>query len=173
MDESEQLSSSSTTTGPSAAPPLYAPPPAPSSPHGITKLQGTLIIVLLCAVVGVGAAVVYFAATNQFSSANYEHNTVAMLEKLSSPKYEYKVLEYLSAGPNKTGNGAFKYTSITPDAQELTALGAQGWQVVSSYLEMETAWPNFGDSEYVTGIQPNVRPQRVVVLLQRRLPLSN
>jgi hypothetical protein len=49
---------------------------------------------------------------------------------------------------------------------------------------METAHPNFGNSEYVTGLQPNIRPQRVVLVLRRRfeqkqddpaapLPVSN
>ena len=169
MDETQQ------TAGPAGAgqgaPPAATTPPSP--PSVVTRLQGIVIILLLCVAVAVGAALAYFAATNQFSSANYEHNTVALLMKLSSPKYEYKVLEYYSASPNRTGSGAFKPTSITPDADELNALSAKGWQVAGSYLEMETAWPNFGAAKYVTGIQPNVRPQRLVVVLQRRLPLSD
>jgi hypothetical protein len=48
--------------------------------------------------------------------------------------------------------------------QCMTLLG-----IVGSYLEIETAYPNFGDSKYVTGLQPNVRPQRLVLVLRHRI----
>ncbi len=51
----------------------------------------------------------------------------------------------------------------------LNKLGSEGWELSSSYLEMETAWVNFGKNEYVTGLQPNIRPQRVVLVFKRKL----
>lgn len=84
-------------------------------------------------------------------------------------RYEYKVLAVMSEGHERTGETAMKYAAITPSDTELSALGAEGWEIVGSYLELETAYPNFGDSKYVTGLQPNIRPQRAVILLRRRV----
>lgn len=81
-------------------------------------------------------------------------------------RYEYKVLTVNSEGHDRTGEAAMKFTTVTPSESELSKLGAQGWEIVASYLEMETAYPNFGKAEYVTGLQPNVRPQRVVIILR-------
>ena len=144
-----------------------SPQPARS---GISNRQGTVIIVLLCLVTVVAAVLAYVAVTNQFSSPKYEQKSTALLSQLTSPKYEFKTVEFFGSSPSRQGGGAFKYSSIDADEAQLNALGAKGWEVVSSYLEMETAWPNFGSSKYVTGLQPNVRPQRLVIVLQRRLP---
>ncbi len=86
----------------------------------------------------------------------------------SAPKWEYKVVYVLNEGYNRTGSEALKYSTVTPDEASLNKLGDDGWELVSSYLEMETAYPNFGSSDYVTGIQPNIRPQRVVLIFKRR-----
>jgi hypothetical protein len=115
----------------------------------------------------------FLAATNQFTSPKYEYKTTALMKQFISPKYEYKTIAFFGTAPSRTGSGAFKYTSIDPDVAQLNALGAQGWEVVGTYLEMETAFANFGNAKYVTGIQPNVRPQRLVVVLERRLPVSD
>ena len=84
--------------------------------------------------------------------------------------YEYTTVTFYSAEISRKGSGAFDYTSINISEERLNMLGLEGWEAVGSYLEMETAYPNFGDSNYVTGIQPNVRPQAVVVILKR--PIS-
>jgi len=46
-------------------------------------------------------------------------------------------------------------------------------ELVDSYLEMETVHPNFGDSRYVTGLQPNVRPQRLVLIFERPIDVRD
>jgi hypothetical protein len=145
----------------------------PSSPAPTTKRQGIVIILLLCATLVVGLALAYFAAVNQFSSPKYEHKTIALLKQLSSPQYEYKTIDFYGKGPKRTGSGALEFTSITPNERKLNALGAEGWEVVGTYLEIETAFPNFGSAKYVTGLQPNVRPQRLVLVLQRRVPVND
>ena len=89
-------------------------------------------------------------------------------EQLSA-RYEYKVLSVPSDAPARTGADALKQTMIQPSDKDLTKLGSDGWEVVGTYVEMETAYPNFGDEKYVTGLQPNIRPQRVVVILRRRV----
>lgn len=45
--------------------------------------------------------------------------------------------------------------------------GRQGWDLVSCFLEMETARPNYGNQDYHAGIKPNVRPSRAVLLFKR------
>ncbi len=86
-----------------------------------------------------------------------------------SEKWEYKVVPVLSEGHSRTDEGAGNFSSVNPSEAMLNKLGSEGWELSSSYLEMETAWMNFGKSEYVTGLQPNIRPQRVVLVFKRRL----
>jgi hypothetical protein len=82
--------------------------------------------------------------------------------------WEYKVVAVSPKGNvERTGAAAFSTVTITPSDSELDALGAEGWELVTSYLEMESAYPNFGDEKYVTGLQPNVRPQRVILIFKR------
>jgi hypothetical protein len=88
---------------------------------------------------------------------------------LLEPRYEYKVLTVAADVHDRTGSDALKPAGITLDDRELSKLGGQGWDVVASFLELETAYPNFGDAKYVTGLQPNVRPQRVVLVLRHRI----
>lgn len=84
-------------------------------------------------------------------------------------KWEYKVLSVISEGHNREGSSAGKFSSVTPSVESINALGKEGWELSTSYLEMETAWVNFGNDRYVSGLQPNVRPQRVVMIFKRKL----
>jgi hypothetical protein len=36
-------------------------------------------------------------------------------------------------------------------------MGKEGWELVSTYTEIGTSFPNFGNSEYVTGLRDNTR----------------
>ena len=90
-------------------------------------------------------------------------------KKLIAPKWDYKVVEYYSDQTGRTGSGALNPSTVSIPENELNELGKQGWELVSSHIENETAYPNFGDSEYVTGLQPNVRPQKVVLLFKKPL----
>lgn len=80
--------------------------------------------------------------------------------------WEYKII-YYTGYYSRDGSEAFKYQTITPNETELTKLGEEGWEIATSYLEMETAYPNFGRDDYHTGIKENVRPQRLVIILKR------
>jgi hypothetical protein len=132
------------------APPL---PVAPRLPPGSTSRgQGVAVIILLCALLAIGCTLIALAATGR-----------------SNPAYEYKQVAFFADGSDRTGTGALEYASVDADVSQLNQLGAEGWEIVGSYLEMETAYPNFGDTDYVTGIQPNVRPQRLVILLEREV----
>lgn len=61
-----------------------------------------------------------------------------------------------------------KEVSVMELESEVEKLGKQGWELVDSFVENETVHPNFGNEEYVTGLQPNVRPNRVVLLFKRK-----
>jgi len=84
--------------------------------------------------------------------------------------WEYRVVNVSPDVANDRGSttaGALAQNQITVRDAQLDALGLQGWELAGSYLEMETAFPNFGDSTYVTGLRDNVRPQRLVLILKR------
>lgn len=89
--------------------------------------------------------------------------------KPQQPMFDYKVLSFLTNGNDRTGNGAVRFSTINISESELMILGVQGWELVATSLEMETAYPNFGDRSYVTGIQPNVRPQKLICIFKRRV----
>ncbi|MDV6373662.1 hypothetical protein [Deinococcus arenicola] len=58
---------------------------------------------------------------------------------------------------------------IELDDAQLAALGLQGWELVSTITELETTHTNFGNSQYVTGLQPNIRADRAVLVFKRLL----
>ncbi|MFK7604163.1 hypothetical protein ACI3L1_18360 [Deinococcus sp. SM5_A1] len=71
-----------------------------------------------------------------------------------------------------SGQGGYVPSSdrdIELDDAQLAALGLQGWELVSTITELETTHPNFGNSQYVTGLQPNIRADRAVLVFKRLL----
>lgn len=56
------------------------------------------------------------------------------------------------------------------DDEVLSRLGAYGWELVGSEVEVETVHPNFGKGDYVTGLQPNTRPSRLILFFKRPVP---
>lgn len=83
-------------------------------------------------------------------------------------KWEYKTVTVTPATKNnRIGTGAGDFSTIEQSEEQLNELGVDGWELVSSYLEMETAFPNFGDQKYATGLHSNIRPQDVVLLFKR------
>jgi hypothetical protein len=58
-------------------------------------------------------------------------------------------------------------TAVFIEESELDSFGREGWELVSTYLEMETAFFNFGKSDLHTGIKENMRPQAVVAIFKR------
>ena len=83
--------------------------------------------------------------------------------------WQYKVVNFYSQGYERTGSGSTYATTIYISESDLTILGVEGWELVSTSLETETAYPNFGNASYVTGIQPNVRPQKLICIFKRQI----
>lgn len=89
-------------------------------------------------------------------------------------QWEYKVVKNLPIdGLYRVGEGAKAINTINISEDELNKIGQEGWELVDSYLEMETAFPNFGKEEYHTGIKPNVRPQLLVLIFKRQWDKDN
>ncbi|MDY3359922.1 MAG: DUF4177 domain-containing protein [Clostridium celatum] len=129
-----------------------------------TKL---LLSLLLVSTVCLNAVcIIGFNDYKTISEANYK----TISEAISyTPKWEYKVV-YIEA----TETFTYLEYEQNPSNIELTddminEYGLNGWELADSYLEMETVYPNFGNSQYVTGIQPNVRPQRLVLIFKKEL----
>ncbi len=115
-------------------------------------------------------ALAILAAISQLARLEAAADARELRTLLLEPRYEYRVVVVVPEGdPARQGEEALKASLLQVDEKELSKLGAQGWELVDSYLELETAYPNFGDAKYVTGLQPNVRPQRLVVILRHRL----
>lgn len=131
----------------------------------ITKLDVARIVLqgLITALLAAILVVIVLTDTRELADAAAARNLVL------EPRYEYKVIKIAADRKSRTGEEALEPTSIHVDEKELASLGSQGWEIVATYLEVETAYPNFGDSKYVTGLQTNVRPQRLVVILRHRI----
>ena len=66
-------------------------------------------------------------------------------------KWEYQTVEFMA----KESDTAFSdnqkessYKTIPDISSRILEMGQERWELVSSYLEHETAHPNFGNSEY-------------------------
>ena len=93
-------------------------------------------------------------------------------------KWEYKTVyfdaEKIQSIDKSYVKGAdfFKRTisssTILPSDSSLNKIGIDGWEIATSYLEMETVFPNLlASGDGVSGLQPNIRPQRLVVIFKR------
>ena len=81
-------------------------------------------------------------------------------------KWEYKIIKIAgSAG----SNGDYGGMQFSDPSLQLNKLGEEGWEVISTYTEENTVHPNFGNAEYVTGLQPNTRTEVVNFVLKRRM----
>jgi hypothetical protein len=85
--------------------------------------------------------------------------------------WEYNVVAAIPEMPAaRTGIDAARHTQIALSAENMSKkFGSQGWELVTAYLETETAFPNFGDEKYVTGLKSNIRPARLVMIFKRRV----
>lgn len=94
--------------------------------------------------------------------------TTVSLVNADINQWEYKVVKMFPEEQNdRTGWSSNAYNTIDVDEAILNRFGDAGWELVSSTMEVETAWPNFGNENYVTGIQPNVRPQCLILIFKR------
>lgn len=93
-------------------------------------------------------------------------SALAMTSCQEDAQWEYRVL---TVEGEQNYNGDFFPMSFTDPSSKLNALGKEGWEVVTSYTEVQTVHPNYGNSEYVTGLQPNTRTSTINFVLKRKL----
>ncbi len=81
-------------------------------------------------------------------------------------QWEYKVVK-VAGKPAETlaDYGSLVYGDQTA---MLNKMGQEGWELVSTYTETATAFPNFGNSDYVTGIRDNTRTSVVNFVFKRQ-----
>lgn len=79
-------------------------------------------------------------------------------------KWEYKTLAVWGESYSD-----FHENYIGIPQYEMDSLGAHGWELVDVYTRIETAHPNFGHKEYVTGINANTRTSAVFYVFKRPL----
>lgn len=112
----------------------------------VTRFQGTIIIILMLAALII--------------------STFSLIIPINH--WEYQTVELPGTGISRTGSSALSASTILLDSSRLNAMGEQGWELVDSFVEVETAFPNFGKEEYVTGLRENIRPQKAVLIFKRR-----
>ncbi len=82
-----------------------------------------------------------------------------------SPNWEYKIVTVKGAEKEASKFDSKKFI-ISNDS--LNQFGKDGWELVDVYPTTETVHPNFGNSEYVTGMQPNVRSSEINFVFKRK-----
>ena len=83
-----------------------------------------------------------------------------------STPWEYKVVKVAGKEAETLADyGALVYGDQTA---MLNKMGKEGWELVSTYTETATAFPNFGNSDYVTGIRDNTRTSVVNFVFKRQ-----
>lgn len=135
---------------PKAEPKSIKAAPEKEGFQGITRGQGTILIILL--LIGIGAPFWVFLKP----TPNWEYQTVEIVAETSG------TASILGENYEKLA-----YKTIPEFSTKLDSMGSQGWELVSGFLEHETSHPNFGKEDYVTGLQPNMRPQKLVLIFKR------
>lgn len=70
-------------------------------------------------------------------------------------EWEYKIVKV--AGADAEVMADYGTLVFADQTAMLNKMGKEGWELVSTYTETGTSFPNFGNSEYVTGIRDNTR----------------
>ena len=80
-------------------------------------------------------------------------------------QWEYKVVKV--AGTDAEVMADFGTLVFADQTSMLNKMGKEGWELVSTYTETDTSFPNFGNSEYVTGLRTNTRTVVVNFVFKR------
>ena len=92
---------------------------------------------------------------------------VAILASCSSKTetWEYKIVKV--AGEDAALMADYGSKVFADQTPMLNKMGKDGWELVNAYTEVGTAFPNFGNSDYVTGIRENTRTMVLNFIFKR------
>lgn len=97
---------------------------------------------------------------------NFIFISIVSLGLLScSDKWEYKLVVVKAKEQDVAKFESNKF-EVTDDA--LNLFGKDGWELVSVFEKTETVHPNFGNDQYVSGLQPNVRTAEIDFVFKRK-----
>jgi hypothetical protein len=96
-------------------------------------------------------------------------NSLATLEKqyAKAGGWEYKVISLNAKELDLYVNDEINPAQVDVSQSLLNQYGLEGWELVDIVTQYETVHPNFGNDEYVYGIQPNVRPNSADLVFKR------
>ncbi|MGN6420881.1 MAG: DUF4177 domain-containing protein [Pseudobacter sp.] len=83
-----------------------------------------------------------------------------------SSKWQYKTVSVKGNEDASADKFQSKKFDVTDEALDL--FGKEGWELVGIYEKTETVHPNFGNDQYVSGIQPNVRTAELNFVFKRK-----
>jgi hypothetical protein len=118
----------------------------------------------------------YQVKTFLFPDSEY----IALLQ--SPPRWEYTYVSvparsarYTSLKADREGHDAMSAAQIDRDKlKSLTEdMTKGGWELAGTALEIETAFPNFGKDEFVTGLRENVRPQALLMVFRKAIAIDH
>ena len=84
-----------------------------------------------------------------------------------SQTWEYKVIKV--AGQDAAVMEDYGPKVFEDQTQMLNKMGKDGWELVNTYTEVGTAFPNFGNKDYVTGIRQNTRTTVLNFIFKRQV----
>jgi hypothetical protein len=100
----------------------------------------------------------------------------------SPPRWEYTYVSvparsarYTTMKADREGHDAMSAAQIDRDKlKSLTEdMTKEGWELAGTAMEIETAYPNFGKDEYVTGLRENVRPQALLMVFRKAIAIDH
>jgi uncharacterized protein DUF4177 len=82
-----------------------------------------------------------------------------------SDKWEYKMVSVKS---KEKETSKFESNKFDINDEALNLFGKDGWELVGVFEKTETVHPNFGNDQYVSGLQPNVRTAEINFVFKRK-----
>jgi hypothetical protein len=91
---------------------------------------------------------------------------VGLVSFSCTSKWEYKTVSV--KGEEQERRAKFQVNKFDVSDESLNLFGEDGWELVGIYAKTETVHPNYGNEEYVSGLQPNVRTSEINFVFKRK-----
>lgn len=91
---------------------------------------------------------------------------IGFLSFSCTSKWEYKTISV--KGEEQETMPKFQANKFEVSDESLNLFGKDGWELIGIYEKTETVHPNYGNEEYVSGLQPNVRTAEINFVFKRK-----